>query len=98
MASYKDSILEFNKYMKSDKMSCIIYADMESLIKKKKINGCTNSPENFSKRRITEHISCGYSMSTIWVFNHIKKKALYCGKAFKKRFFESSKRKHEKYN
>ena len=36
MASYKDSILEFNKYMKSDKMSCIIYADMESLIEKKK--------------------------------------------------------------
>ena len=86
MASYKDSILEFNKYMKSDKMSCIIYADMESLIKKKKINGCTNNPENFSKRRITEHISCGYSMSTIWAFNHVKKKLYIVEKLLKKGF------------
>ena len=28
----KDKILEFNQYMKSDKMSYIIYPDMESLI------------------------------------------------------------------
>ena len=27
------NILEFNQYMKSDKMLCIIYADIESLIK-----------------------------------------------------------------
>ena len=58
--------------MKSDKMPCIIYADMESLIKKK-INGCANNPENFSTRRISEHIQCGYSMSTIWAFNYIEK-------------------------
>ena len=30
----KDKILEFNQYMKSDKMAYIIYADIESLIKK----------------------------------------------------------------
>ena len=29
----KNIILEFNQYMKSDKMLCIIYADIESLIK-----------------------------------------------------------------
>ena len=34
MLSEKDSILEFNQYLKSDKTPCIIYADMESLIKK----------------------------------------------------------------
>ena len=34
MSSEKDNILEFNQYMKSDKMSYIIYADTESLIKK----------------------------------------------------------------
>ena len=34
MPSEKDNILEFNQYMKSDKMSYIIYADMESLNKK----------------------------------------------------------------
>ena len=35
MPSEIDSILEFNQYMKSDKMPYIIYADDESLIKKK---------------------------------------------------------------
>ena len=30
MPSEKDEILEFNQYMKSDKMPHIIYADMES--------------------------------------------------------------------
>ena len=33
MPSEKDNILEFNQYMKSDKMA-YIYADIESLIKK----------------------------------------------------------------
>ena len=64
MPSKKDKILEFNQYMKSDKMSCIIYADMESLTKK--IYECSNNPENFSKTKIGEHIPFGYSMSTIW--------------------------------
>ena len=43
MPSEKDKILEFNQHIKSDKMSCIIYADIESLIKK--IDGCANNPE-----------------------------------------------------
>ena len=34
MLSEKDNILEFNQYMKSDKMPYIIYVDIESLIKK----------------------------------------------------------------
>ena len=34
MLSEKDNILKFNEYMKSDKMSYIIYVDIESLIKK----------------------------------------------------------------
>ena len=34
MPSEKGNILEFNQYMKSDKMPYIIYADIESLIKK----------------------------------------------------------------
>ena len=36
MPSEKDNILEFKQYMTSDKMLYIIYADIESLIKKKK--------------------------------------------------------------
>ena len=34
MPSEKDNILELNQYMKSDKMLYIIYADIESLLKK----------------------------------------------------------------
>ena len=40
--------------MKSDKMPYIIYANMESLIKK--IDGCENNPKNFSTTKIREHI------------------------------------------
>ena len=48
----KDNILEFNQYMKSDKMPNIIYADNESLIKK--INGFVNNPDNSSsKKKVT---------------------------------------------
>ena len=46
MPSEKDNILEFNQHMKSDKMSYIIYTDIESLITK--IDGCTNNPEKYS--------------------------------------------------
>ena len=41
MPSEKDNILEFNQYMKSDKTRYIIYADIESLIRK--IDGSANS-------------------------------------------------------
>ena len=51
--SEKDGILEFNQYMKLDKMPSIIYADIESLIKK--IDGCANNPA-----KIGQHIPCGY--------------------------------------
>ena len=65
-------MLEFNKYMKSDKMPYIICADIESLIKK--VDGCANNPEHYSETKIEEHIPCGYSISTIWTFHHIESK------------------------
>ena len=40
----------------------------------KNIHGCANNPENFSTTKIGEHVPCGYSMSTIWTFDHIKSK------------------------
>ena len=46
MPSEKDNILELNQYMESDKMPYIVYADIESLIKK--IDRCVNNPENSS--------------------------------------------------
>ena len=58
MPSKNDKILEFNQYMKSDKMPYIIYADIESLTRK--IDGCKNNPQNYSTTKIVEHIPCGY--------------------------------------
>ena len=52
--SEKDNILEFCQYMKSDKMPYIIYADIESLIRK--IDGYANNPENSSTTKIDKHI------------------------------------------
>ena len=54
--------------MKSDKTPCIIYTDLESLIKK--IDNCKNNPEKSSATKIGNHIPCGYSMSTIWAIKH----------------------------
>ena len=69
-------------------MSCIIYADIESLIKK--IDGCANNPEKSSTTVIGEHIPCGYSMSTIWAFDSIEyKHTLYRGKNCLKKFCTS---------
>ena len=63
MPSEKDNILEFNLYMKSDKMSYIIYADMASLIKKQMDVKIIR--KILTTVKIDEHIPCGYSISTI---------------------------------
>ena len=67
LPSEKDKTLEFNQYMKLDKMLYIIYADIESLVRNE--NGCARNPENSSTTEIGEHIPCQqsilYSMSTI---------------------------------
>ena len=53
-------------------MPYIIYADLESLIKKK--DGCANNPEKSSITKTGEDISCEYSMSTVWAFDNIGNK------------------------
>ena len=70
MPSENNNILEFNHYMKSDEMPYIIYADIESLIKKNRWIGNNNNPDNSLATKIGEHITCRYSMSTIWAFLH----------------------------
>ena len=81
MPSEKDEILEFNQYMKSDKVPFIIHADIESL--SRKIAGCANNPENSSATKIGEYILFRFSMSTIWAFDHIENKyTIYRGKNF----------------
>ena len=73
MPSEKDKILEFNQYMKSYKMPYGIYAAIESLTKK--LDGCSTFQQQ------NRHITCEYSMSTIWLFDHIvNKHTLYHGK------------------
>ena len=84
----KDNLLEFNQYMKSDKMSYIIHANVESSIKK--IDDCENNPETSSTIKLSEHIPHRYSASTIWGFDHIENKhTLYRGKDCMKKFCES---------
>ena len=72
MPSEKNNLLEFNQYMKSDKMPYSIYADIESLIKK--IVGCANNPEKPLTTKLGEHIPCRYSISAIWDFDNIENK------------------------
>ena len=74
--------------MKLDKISYVIYADIESLIKK--ICNCKNNPEKSSRTKIARHIPCGYSLPTISAFNHSENKhSLYCRKDCVKMLCES---------
>ena len=81
MPSEKDNTLEFNPYVKSDKIPYIIYAD----VKFKKIDDCANNPYNYSTKKVGGHILCRYSMSSIWNFDNIQNKhTLYHGEDFMK--------------
>ena len=88
MPSEKNNILEFNQYMKLDKIPYISYADIESLMKI--IDEYSNNTENSSTTKIGENIPAGQSMSTIWAFNNIENKHnLYRGEECMKKFCES---------
>ena len=50
--------------MDANKISYIIYADIEPSIKKK-IDRYASNPERSSATETGEHIPCGYSLSTI---------------------------------
>ena len=63
MPSEETVILEFNQYQKFDKTPSIIYADLESLIKK--LNVCKNNLEKSSATNVGEHIPS----STFNVYN-----------------------------
>ena len=52
-------------------MLYIIYADIESLIIKRR---CANSRQNSSTIKIGEHIPFTYSVSTIWAFHDLESK------------------------
>ena len=88
MPTEKIPLLEFKQYVKPDKMPYNIYADIQSLIQK--IDGCANNLEKSSTAKVGEHITFGYSVSTIWRFDHIEgKHFLSRGKYCKNRFCTS---------
>ena len=88
MPSEDTKILEFNQYKKSDEAPFVIYADFVCFIEK--IDGCKSNPENSSTTKVGEHISSGFSMSTILSFKSIENKcAVYRGKDCMKKFCES---------
>ena len=63
MLSKVAKMIEFNQYQEFDKIPSIIYADLESLIKR--IDGCKKDSEKSSTTKVGEHIPCYYSISTI---------------------------------
>ena len=63
---------------------------LEKICKNKDFCGIIIPSENSSTTKIGEYVPCGYSMSTIWSFNHIKNKhTLYRRKDCMKKFCES---------
>ena len=88
MSSESSKTLEFNQYKKSNRATFIIYANLQSLIKK--TDGCKNNPENSSTRKVGERISSDFSMPTILSFKSIENKHdVYKGKDCMKKFCES---------
>ena len=71
-----------------NQIPCIIYADIDSLIRK--VDRCANNPESSPTAKIEVDIPCGYSMSTIQAFGNVENKyTLHCGEDSIKKFCES---------
>ena len=87
MPSEDTKLLKFNQYQKSDKAPFIVYVNLECLLEK--TDGCKNNPDNSSTTKVSEHISSGFSMSTISSFRSIENKHdEYRGKDCMKMFCE----------
>ena len=63
MYSKDTKILECNQYLKCDKISSVIYADLESLIKR--TDRFKKNFEKLSTSKLSEHVLCVYSISKI---------------------------------
>ena len=72
MPSEDTKVLEFNQNRKSDKAPSIIYADLESLIKR--TDECKKNFEKSSTTKVGEHIPCRHSMSPTLPFHDIENK------------------------
>ena len=84
MSSEDNKILEFNHYQNSYKIPSIIYAYLKFLIKR---DECKNNSQKSSIAKLGEHVSSGFSMSTISLFKEIENKHdVYRGKDSMKKF------------
>ena len=72
MPKEDNKIFKYNHGQKSMKVSFIIYADVESLLKK--MSTCQNNPEKSSTTKINEHPLSVYSLLTHCVFDATKNK------------------------
>ena len=71
-------------------LECITRSSSSSCEEIKLIAIDPNNPEISSTTKIDDYITCGYSMSKIWAFDHIEKKhTLYCGKDCIRKFCTS---------
>ena len=64
-------ILEFSQYQKTDQARFVTDADLDCIIEK--TDGCENNPELSCKRKVSERIPSGFSMSIISLFRSIEK-------------------------
>ena len=82
------STIKRNNIQKRDKAPFITYAELECIMEN--IDSCKNNPENPSATKVSEHISSGFSMSTISSFKNVENKhGVYRGKDCMKKFCES---------
>ena len=87
LLTQKSNILQYNQHLKPGKILQVIYAGIESLIKR--IDNCKYNPEKTSTARI-KHIRDSYLMPTTWTNDHIENKGrLYQRKKLYKKSCES---------
>ena len=75
MPSPNNNLIKYNQGDKSLKLSFIIYADLECMLKK--IDTCQNNPDLSSTTKINQHIPSGYSIYTSCSFDKSNNKLSY---------------------
>ena len=75
MPNKDNNLIKYNQGDKSLKLSFIIYADLECLLKK--IDTCQNNPDLSSATKINQHIPSGYSIYTSCSFDKSNNKLSY---------------------
>ena len=67
MPTKDNNTIKYNQGVKSVKLPCVIYTDLECLLEK--ISKCQNNPNESSTTEINKHTPSGYSLFTHCSFN-----------------------------